>query len=380
VHICFLCNEYPPAPHGGIGSFTQTLARELVRHGHQVTALGMYLDSHSANDDDQGVKVIRISRSGIPVGRFAWNRVKLGRALRELHRATPINVVEGGELDVAMLNRRLPGATIVLRMHGGPSYFAGFVTGSKIQLLKEWWAFRIAQELSACGHSVAEGTKRLLRLGARHVEVIWNPIDVDAFTPADPALEEDGVIVFAGAISERKGIRQLVQAMPLIVAGAPNARLEVYGGEAVDPPPAEPLAAVLTRLIPDEIASRIDWKGRVPRSELPSAIRRAAVCVYPSHNEALPIAWLEALSSGKAVVASETGPGPEVIDHGINGLLCNPSDPRSIAENVIRLLNDRGLRRQLGAAARSMAVERYRMDKIVAQNIAYYERLSKRQG
>lgn len=372
VHICYLCNEYPPESHGGIGSFTQTLGRALVRHGHHVTALGLYFDPQTGGESDNGVSVIRLSRSGTPLARFVWNRMKLAEALRRIHQTNPIDIIEGGEMEVAMLNQPPPGAKVVLRMHGGPSFFE---TGDRIQLLKERWAFHVADQLCAVGNCVAVGTRRLLGLGSRPIEVIWNPIDVDAFAPAPADLEEDGLIVFAGSVIGRKGIRQLVQAMPLIVAGAPNAHLEVYGGEAVDPAPATPLIPTLIRLIPADVAARICWKGRVPRSELPAAIQRASVCVYPSHIEAMPIAWLEALASGKAVVASETGPGPEIIEHGVNGLLCNPHDPSSIASNVVRLLNDPPLRRRLGVAAREMAVERYSLDKIVGQNLAYYARL-----
>jgi glycosyltransferase involved in cell wall biosynthesis len=108
---------------------------------------------------------------------------------------------------------------------------------------------------------------------------------------------------------------------------------------------------------------------------LPAAITRASVCVYPSHIEAMPIAWIEAMAAGKAVVASQTGPGPELIDDGVSGLLCNPHDPSSIANQIIRLLKDASLRRRLGATARKIAVERYSLDKIVRQNLAYYERI-----
>ena len=373
LHICFLCNEYPPAPHGGIGSFCQTLGRELVRRGHKVTAIGMYMDPHDTGiEDDNGVTVMRLSRYRGPFTRFVRNRMKFAAALRALHRAHPIDIIEGGELEVGMLNGRIPGAQVVLRMHGGPTFFS---KGKKIESLKERWAFHVADQLCAVGNCVAEGTRQLLGLDGRHIEVIWNPIDVDAFAPGPPDAEEQGLIVFAGSVTERKGIRQLVEAMPLILAEVPDARLEVYGGEAIDPPPAEPLIPALTALVPPEIAARIIWKGRVARSELPGAIRRACVCVYPSHIEALPIAWLEALSSGKAVVGSKTGPGPEVIEHETNGLLCDPTDPRSIAQSVVRLLKDPGLRRRLGANARAMAIERYELNKIVEQNVEYYARL-----
>ena len=233
----------------------------------------------------------------------------------------------------------------------------------------------MAEEICAVSHSVADGTRRLLGLGDRHIEVIPNPVSVDEFAPSPDNSEEAGLIVFTGSIIERKGIRELTQAMPRIVAEVPEARLEVYGGEAVDPVPSVPLAKVLNDSLPAEIARHISWKGRVSRSALPGALRRASVCVYPSHIEAMPIGWLEGSATGKAVVASQTGPGPEIIDDDINGLLCDPRDPDSIASCVIRLLKDRSERMRLGTAARKMAVEKYSLPALVDKNINYYHRI-----
>jgi glycosyltransferase involved in cell wall biosynthesis len=256
-------------------------------------------------------------------------------------------------------------------MHGGPAFFG---IPDALQLRAERMSFRLADEICAVSQCVAEGTRRLLNLGDRHIEVIPNPVNVDEFHPPADAFEEDGLLVFTGTIIERKGIRQLIEAMPAIVSAVPSAHLEVYGGDAV-PEPDVPLAKVLKDSLPPAIAARVAWKGRVGRSELPDALRRASVCVYPSYIEAMPIGWLEGLATGKAVVASKTGPGPEIIDDGVTGLLCDPADPKSIAEKIIRLLKSPDERRQLGAAARKVCVDRYSLPGLVDRNIAYYERL-----
>jgi glycosyltransferase involved in cell wall biosynthesis len=373
LHICFICSEYPPAPHGGIGSFTQVLGRELVKRGHRVTALGSYPDQHAGTENDQGVNVIRLSRRGLPWLRVATNRAKFARAFRDLHEAHPVDIVEGGELEMSVFSRSAPGVKL-LRMHGGPTFYE---TGSRIQKWKERWSFHIADELCAVSHCVAEGTRRMLGLGERHIEVIHNPIETNLFRPPEQLAEQEGLLVFVGTISERKGIRQLIQAMPRIVAEVPQARLEVYGGEVTNPAPPVSLRAELTGLMTPEVAAHVEWKGRVARSELPQALQRASICVYPSHFEAMPIAWLEGLASGKAVVASKTGPGPEIIDDGVTGLLCDPVHPDSIARAVIRLLKDQDLRRRLGAAARHMVQDRYELESITSRNEAYYRRLTK---
>jgi glycosyltransferase involved in cell wall biosynthesis len=335
-----------------------------------VTALGLYPEEDSGTAIDQGIHVIRVSRRGLPLLRFLQNRRKIGQKLLEIQAQFPVDIVEGGELDLASLLGSLPGIKI-LRMHGGPTFFH---TGSRIQMLKEKWSFRVADQLCAVSHCVADGTREMLGLGNRHIEVIPNPIDLRLFAPSGEDLqEEEGLIVFAGTVTERKGIRQLIEAMPRIVAEVPNAHLEVYGGEVINPRPKVPLTPQLQALLPGPLAGHVAWKGRVSRSVLPQAIQRAAVCVYPSHIEAMPIAWLEGLAAGKAVVASKTGPGPELIDDGITGLLCDPYDPKSIAESLIGVLKDRELRRRLGQNGSKMARERYALPKIADRNEAYYQ-------
>lgn len=368
MHICYICSEYPPAPHGGIGSFTQTLAREFVRRGHQVTAIGVYRDGATESEVDEGVRVVRLCPRGFAGMRVITGRRDFAAALSRVAERQAVDIVEAGEMEMAILNPHLPGRK-VLRMHGGPHFFATAARPGLIAGLKERWSFHMADDLCAVSQYVAETTRRLLGLGDRAITVIPNPVDVEMFAPAEE--EEDGLIVFTGTITERKGIRQLLQAMPEIVARAPQAHLEIYGGEEIHGNGTS-FQSVLEASIPRDLARRIAWKGRVARASLPDVLQRAAVCVYPSHMEAMPIAWLEGMAVGKAVVASETGPGPELIDHGVTGLLANPRDPQSIADAIVRVLNDGELRRTLGANARRTVVDRYTLGRLVDRNLDYY--------
>ena len=71
MRICFICPEYPSGPHGGIGSFTQSTARELVKLGHEVRVIGVYKISYKEPDyeEDNGVKVWRLREQN---GKFGW--------------------------------------------------------------------------------------------------------------------------------------------------------------------------------------------------------------------------------------------------------------------------------------------------------------------
>lgn len=382
MHICFLCNEYPPGRHGGVGTFTQTLGRSLVARGHQVTVLGVYKGATGREDDDRGVRVIRLGHSGLPKTGFLINGRRIRQELAKIHLETPIDILEGPELSLASISNSFP-AVKIIRMNGGHHFFS-VTLGKKPRPWRGWLekrSFSHADRVSAVSHFVAETTRDLLKLNGAKIEILPNPVDVSKFHPLNEVTEEPGLLVFAGTVCEKKGIRQLVQAMPSILEAVPHARLLVLGRDWHDPQTGQSFTAYLRTLIPPHIKSHIIFEGSVDNSILPTYLARAQVCLYPSHMEALPLAWLEGLAMAKAIVASRTGPGPEVIEDGASGLLCDPYDPKSIAEKVIALLKDERLRGHLGAEARARAVNHFSIDTLVKKNEAFYrECLKERRG
>jgi glycosyltransferase involved in cell wall biosynthesis len=376
MHIVFLTHEYPPYPHGGVGTFTQILARKLVQCGHQVTVIGFYTVEQTITDDDEGVCVIRLPHARIRKSSFLVNGRRLRNALLALHRQQPIDVIEGPEYSLAFLPKKFP-IPRVIRMHGGHHYYS--VTLQKKP--RPWRSFlerrSFARADALCGVSnyVAEETRRLLQLGDRLIEVIPNSISVEEFVPQSAIPEQTGLVIFTGTLVEKKGIRQLIQAMPHVIAELPQAVLWVVGRDTLEPSTKVSMIESLTLLLPERIRNHVVFHGAINHQKIADMLAQAQVAVYPSHMEAMPVAWLEAMAMGKAVVASRTGPGPEIIDDGINGLLCNPFDPQSIAGAIINLLQDSQLRRAFGSAAREKAVERFSVDVVVQQNLEFYQRV-----
>lgn len=375
MHVCFLCNEYPPGPHGGVGSFTQTLARALVGRGHQVTVAGFYPRERAGEENDQGVRVLRLPHAEIPGTGIIVNGARLRSALRQLHRQSPIDILEGPEISLAVIPEDFPAAKVI-RMNGGHQFFAATL-GAQPRRWRSWLerrSFAHANHLCAVSNYVAETTRQLLQLGNLPIEILPNPVDTVRFHPQALELEEDGLILFVGTVCEKKGVRQLVQAMPHIIAAAPQARLWIAGRDWTDPQTGESFIEKLRGMISPELADKIIFKGRIEHAELPALMARASICVYPSHMEAMPLAWLEGLAMGKAIVAGETGPGPEAIEDGVSGLLCNPHEPSSIAEKIIRLLKDAELRRRLARQARQRAVNLFSVEALTRRNEEFYLR------
>jgi len=90
------------------------------------------------------------------------------------------------------------------------------------------------------------------------------------------------------------------------------------------------------------------WAGQ--STDVAKVLAMMDVFAFPSIDEGLGIAFLEAMHAGKAVVASDTGGIPEVIEHGRNGLLCPPGDATQLSERLFDLYVDPDERRRLAAA------------------------------
>jgi glycosyltransferase involved in cell wall biosynthesis len=377
MHICYLCSEYPPERHGGVGTFTQTLGRALVRRGHSVTVVGFghLLTTAISEHEDEGVNVIRVRSNRVPRLGALMSSMRLQRVLHGLNDVRHIDVLEGPELSLALLSREVLPAKVI-RMHGGHHFFCHDL-GQQRKPVRSWLehrSFRNADYLCAVSRHVANVTSELLNLRTRRIDILPNPVDTIRFAPRSDIAEVPFRIVFVGTICEKKGVRQLIQAMPAILEHEPHAHLQLAGRDWRDPSTGtsytDEMRKVATRLAP----GRVSFLGTVNNHDLPSLLASASVCVMPSHAEAMSITWLEALSVGRPLVASRIGPGPEVVEEGVSGLLCDPHDPQSIASCVISLLSDAVLRDRLGQAGRRRAVNHFSREALAKQNEEFYAR------
>jgi glycosyltransferase involved in cell wall biosynthesis len=375
MHLVLLCNEYPPFSHGGIGILDQTLARRLVKGGWSVSVVGTYHVTNLLIENDQGVIVYR--NPAHIMGKFSplIDALHINNLLQTIQTTSPIDLLEGSELSLALISRRIPGVKII-RMSGGHNFFS-ISLGKKPRFwrnLLERSSFSKADHLCAVSNYVAETTRSLMNLGAREITILHNPVDTNLFQPHPEIIEEPGSILFVGTVTEKKGIRQLVLAMSAIREAISNAHLYVVGRDSIDKETCNSYTERLKNNIPSKLKASIQFIGPVQNVEVKDWIARCQVCVYPSHMEAQPIVVIEAMASGKAVVASKTGPGPELIENGVDGLLCDPYSPDSIAEKVILLLGDPVLRNELSVNARKKAEAQFSIDVLIDKNIEFYKK------
>lgn len=175
-----------------------------------------------------------------------------------------------------------------------------------------------------------------------------NGVDLALFgEPAapDPALREElglgtgPVIGFIGSFYDYEGLDDLIDAMPLLVAEQPDARLLLVGGG-----PREKDLRMQAEASP--AASAIRFVGRVPHHEVERYYALCDVMAYPRKASRLtdlvtPLKPLEAMAQDKLVAASSVGGHRELVEDGRTGVLFAPDSPEDCARSLARLLSTR---------------------------------------
>ena len=211
--------------------------------------------------------------------------------------------------------------------------------------------------------TVGESTRRYMiaekRIPARRVLTIPTGVDLGEFDPErhrenlrpELGIPLDALVFGSVAVFRRlKGHRYLLEATPAILKQFPGARL-LLAGEG-------PQENNLQRIIDDlKIREAVILPGF--RKDVVGVLNTLDVFVFPSLEEALGTAVIEALAMGKPVVASRVGGIPETIMDGENGFLVEPAEPAALADKVKILLGNASLRREMAVRGRKMVCERY---------------------
>lgn len=382
MHICFITNEFPKKgyAHGGIGTFVSTLSKSLVENGIKVSVVGKNYESKNEEEVVNGIRVYRLFSKNVKGLGWLLNTRLIAKKIKEINSETPIDIVEASDMGLAFLPK-LKGISYIIRMHGGHHFFAES-ENRKIGVWKgfqEKLSYKNADGFIAVSNYVKSHTFKYLPLKNRPVEKINSPINLNHFKPINKSFIPFK-IVFVGTVCEKKGIRQLIQAMITILESFPEASLDVYGRDWYFPNGDSFIEMLKTSELPKlgNKKNSVSFFGAIDYAKIPMKYAEAHVCVFPSHMETLGLVAPEAMCMGKPVIFTKEGPGPEVISHGETGLLCDPLNPVDIAKQIIWMFANTELAKKMGIDARNSVLEKFNQDKIVAHNISFYHQFSNR--
>jgi glycosyltransferase involved in cell wall biosynthesis len=370
MKIVYFCDEYPPRPHGGIGTFVETAAQGMLHRGHQVRVVG--LGDRNGQTDVGGVKVITLARNNI---RFVGNlitRVKLRNYLASIARAGEADIIEVPDY-MGMLPFGVPGAKVVVRLHLSSTAIRSHaqIPTSRGIAYYEKRTLIATPHWIAVSHSVLELTESTFSITARHPRVIYNPApSVPEKLPEFGGLPTN-YILFAGQVSKRKGALIAAEAAKGLMTTRSDLHLVYAGG----PSPHEN-----ERSLPEEIfallgpaaAQRVHFLGHVSREKVLACMRKASVFVFPSSLEALGLVVLEAMNCGTPVVCTNIPPGPEMVVDGVSGLLADPSSPEDFREKIARVLDDPSLAKRLTENARKMLSTQFSLESCISSTEEFY--------
>lgn len=149
----------------------------------------------------------------------------------------------------------------------------------------------------------------------------------------------------------------------------PNAKLMVVG---IEDKYKQQLISTIKSF---DINKNVILVGRIPNYEMSQYYASSDVVVLPSLHENFPVVGLEAMSSGKAVIASNVGGIPELVSNNKNGILVSPCNVEQMVEALFRLLENPSLRNRMGDMGRRIVEEKFDWKKIGQLYLKEFEKL-----
>ena len=194
-------------------------------------------------------------------------------------------------------------------------------------------------------------------------------VNAETFKP-DESKRLDSLVLFVGRLQKLKGVHILLEAIPLL--RLPVNAVIIGPFDQNDPIYSEELKEKAEK-INSQGKHKVELLGRKSEKELVPWYQKATFLVAPHLDQICgDLTTLEALSSATPVIAT----GDEVIKNNINGLLVPPNDVEKLAKSINELLENKELRRKLGAEGRRNIEEKYSWERIVKDLTKAYEELA----
>lgn len=236
------------------------------------------------------------------------------------------------------------------------------------------WAVRHTPDLIAISQYVMDEYRSRAR-GRWHR--INNPLTDDFFAAQELAPEQPGRLLFAGSITEIKGIETLLEAVALLREQVPQLCLHL-AGRVTSPSYEQKLRALVRE---KALEPHVVFRGLQDRTGMLREYAQSAVVVLPSWKENAPMAVIEAMAVGKPVVATRVGGVSELVAEGETGYLVPPGDATQMAQRLQQLLGDPALRVTMGRRARQEALRRFSISRVAKQyHDLYWQIAAERRG
>jgi glycosyltransferase involved in cell wall biosynthesis len=411
LRIGFFVWEYPPVLVGGLGTYAEYITREYVSMGHDVTVFTLNPGNLKTREIVKGVEVHRplianasnifpifvtedLKKWGTNISFF--NDIFIYNVLSASKFINSMIKKEGCNFDVVCVHDWLSSMSgimiknetkipVTFHVHstewgraGGP--------GSEVVSHIEWATSEKVDRILTVSYAMQED---LVRHGwpKSKISVVWNGVDPKKYHPKIAKPEEteairtrygikpdDKMILFIGRLTWVKGVTNLIQAMPMVLAEYPNAKLVILGkGEQQND-----INELANRLcIKDKVTCRFEF---VPEKERILHYAAADACIFPSTYEPFGIVSLEAMSMEKPIIVGAHGVvgfREQVVPNGPdqNGIHVNGESALDIAWGIKETLSDPERAKRWGENGRKRVLRYFTWKEAADQTLQIYEKL-----
>ncbi|MEM0007416.1 MAG: glycosyltransferase family 4 protein [Candidatus Bathyarchaeia archaeon] len=411
MRIGFFVWEYPPALVGGLGTYAEYITREFVAMGNDVTVFTLNPGNLKTREIIKGVEVHRplIADASNVFPMFVIDDLKKwGTNIRLFNDIFIYNVLSATKFINSMLKKE--GCVYdVVCVHDWLSSIAGIIIKNETKVpvvfhvhSTEWGRSggQGSEVVSYLESAMAQRADRIITVShamqedlVRHgwpkakISVVWNGVDPERYNPKKCKPEDveavrsrygiksdEKMVLFLGRLTWVKGVINLVQAMPMVLAEYPKTKLVILGkGEQQND-----IVEAAARLgIGDKLICRFDF---VPEKERILHYAAADVCVFPSTYEPFGIVSLEAMAMEKPIVVGAQGVvgfREQVVPFGPdqNGVHVNGGNPADIAWGIKEVLCDPERAKRWGENGRKRVLQYFTWRKAAEQTLQIYEML-----
>lgn len=395
-----LLATYWPIPHlGGVWNYMVQLKNKLESLGHEVDLLGYDKDNISVYIVNENRKIDRYSilhlieaklnkqnsphiyaNELVKWTEFQCSIYELSAAYLGLEKYDLIHTQD--VLSTACINRVRPKETpLVATIHGSVAYE---IRGQLTNIHKSDTAYLARayyDDLERIGATSAEVTitannwlKNILTgeflVPDEQIRVLHYGFDTETFIKRMEKKsyvyrpENKRIIIYAGRLTEIKGVHHLISALNDLKKIRNDWICWIVGSGVK----SEELRDLTDKL---DLEDNVFFLGR--RNDVPYLVANSDIFVLPSLIDNQPLSVIEAQIAGKAIIVSDAGGLPEMIEHGVTGLVTPAGNPKMLCNSINQLLNDENYRETLGSNAKKWGMTHWSSDTGIESLIEVYQ-------
>jgi glycosyltransferase involved in cell wall biosynthesis len=397
MRIAYISYEYPPdIGQGGIATYTLQVASMMQQLGHDVE---IFCGSFERNETEIYKSVVTHRIKISDVHQF---RHKVVDKFSERQKEHPFDIFESPEINGNgyEIKKAFPLLPLTVKLHTPVvlqlkilnsyrpffqklRFVAGALARGRIDL--GFWSkhdknqqndidYRItelADSVSAPSVDMKNWAVSFWRMDENKIKVIPYPYLSDQRLLDIPIETNNMVVTFHGKLNVHKGLVAFCDVVPIVLKRFPKVKFRLAGMDDRSHVNGLSMKEYIEFKLKKYI-NNIEFTGPISLDDIPQFLATSDICIFPSIWDNFPLVCLEAMSAGRAIVASNKGGMRDMLEPTKCGLLHDPFDVRGFAESIIHLLENPQIRYQFGKSARDRLLNEYHSERIGDLIVKFY--------